>query len=223
MEESVAGFKEQGDWVTIVEHGERITEALTEEGVEDSDSDFEEWNDWRPKVHERLREDVKEKTAEQASPSEGEGEKAGKSPSEDVDAAGDELKDSMSELADGDVENAVKEGQESVERATRAVDTAGRKALRAVEETVYKHVMTKVSPVYFDNELISANVERTRDTDQRYVFEVNVNQDDLKDRVRDRLEEYEEQKRWRGEAEKETESVEAAEGTESPESPESGN
>ncbi|WP_227374555.1 DUF5828 family protein [Haladaptatus halobius] len=213
MEESVAGFKERGDWVTIVEHGERITKALEDEGVDGSN--FDEWNEWRPKVHERLGEDVKEKTAEQASPSEGEGERAGKSPSEDVNAAGDELKDSASELAEGDLEDAIEEGQESLERATRAVDTAGRKALRTVEETVYKHVMTKVSPVYFDNELVSANVERTRNRDERYAFEVNVNDDDLKDRVRDRLVEYEGKKRWRGETEKRTDSVEAAEGTES--------
>jgi hypothetical protein len=213
MEESVAGFKERGDWVTIVEHGERITKALEDEGVDGSN--FDEWNEWRPKVHERLGEDVKEKTAEQASPSEGEGERAGKSPSEDVNAAGDELKDSASELAEGDLEDAIEEGQESLERATRAVDTAGRKALRTVEETVYKHVMTKVSPVYFDNELVSANVERTRNRNERYAFEVNVNDDDLKDHVRDRLVEYEGKKRWRGETEKRTDSVEAAEGTES--------
>ncbi len=215
MEESVAGFKERGNWVTIVEHGERITEALQNEDIDGSA--FDEWNEWRPKVHERLSEDVKEKTAEQASASEGEGEKAGKSPTEDVNAAGDELKDTVSELAEGDLEDAVEEGQESVGRVTRAVDTAGRKALRTVEETVYKHVMTQVSPVYFDNELVSANVERTRDADEPYVFEVNVNDDGLKDRVRDRLTKYEELKRWRGETEKETDSVEAAEGTESPE------
>lgn len=213
MEESVAGFKQRGDWVTIVEHGERITKALEDEGVDDSN--FDEWNEWRPKVHERLGEDVKEKAAEQASPSEGEGEKAGKSPSEDVNAAGDELKDSVAELTERDLEDAIDEGQESLERATRAVDTAGRKVLRTVEETVYKHVMTKVSPVYFDNELVSANVERTRDRDEGYAFEVNVNDDDLKDRVRDRLAEYEGEKRWRGETEKRTDSVEAAEGTES--------
>ncbi|WP_266078382.1 DUF5828 family protein [Haladaptatus caseinilyticus] len=215
MEESVAGFKKRGDWVTIVEHGERITQALEDEGIDNSD--FDDWNEWRPKVHERLSEDVTEKTAEQASAAKGEGEKAGKSPTEDVGAAGDELKDSVTELAEGDLEDAIDEGQESLERATRAVDTAGRKALRTVEETVYKHVMTQVSPVYFDNELVSANVERTRDRDQRYVFEVNVNDDELKDRVRDRLEEYDDEKRWRGETPKKTDSVEAAEGTESPE------
>jgi len=215
MDESVAGFKQNGTWVRIVEHGERITEALSDEDIDGPD--FEEWDEWRPKAHERLSEDVKEKTADQASTSRGEGEKAGKSAEEDVKAAGDELTDSASELAEGDVVDALKEGQDSIERAARAADTVGRKAVRPIEEGVYKHIMTQVSPVYFDNNLVSANIERARDTDKPYVFEVNVNDDDLKDRVRDRLETYDERNRWRGETEKETDSVEAAEGVDPPE------
>ena len=209
MEESVAGFKETGDWVTIVEHGERITTALEAESVEGRA--FDDWNEWRPKAHERLREDVKEKTAEQASASRGEGEKAGKTPTEDVKTAREELGDTVSELAEGDIDDAVDEGQDTVEYATRAADTVGRKALRTVEETVYKHVMTQVSPVYFDNELVSANVERGRNGNE-YTFEVNINDDDLKGRVGDRLKEYEDVDRWRGETEKRTDSAEAAEG-----------
>ncbi|WP_231185370.1 DUF5828 family protein [Haladaptatus sp. DYF46] len=210
MEESIAGFKETGDWVAIVEHGERITTALDEEGIEGED--FDDWNEWRPKAHERLSEDVNEKTAEQASASRGKGEKKGKSPTEDAGTAREELEDTVSELAEGDIDDAVEEGRDTVEYATRAADTAGRKALRTVEETVYKHVMTQVSPAYFDNELVSANVERDR-SGNRYTFEVNINDDALKDRVSDRLEQYDEEiDRWRGETEKETESAEAAEG-----------
>ncbi|EFW94150.1 hypothetical protein ZOD2009_03365 [Haladaptatus paucihalophilus DX253] len=210
MEESIAGFKETGDWVAIVEHGERITKALDEEGIEGHD--FDEWNEWRPKAGERLREDVNEKTAKQASAARGEGEKAGKSSTEDAETAREELEDTVSELAEGDIDDALKEGKGTIEYATRAADTAGRKALRTVEETVYKHVMTQVSPAYFDNELVSANVERGRG-ENRYTFEVNVNDDDLKARVSDRLKRYDEEiDRWRGETEKETESVEAAEG-----------
>ena len=74
MEESVSGFKCRGTWADIVEHGERITRALRDNGAEGEA--FEEWDEWRPKSHERLGEDVNEKTAEQASVGEGDGEKA---------------------------------------------------------------------------------------------------------------------------------------------------
>lgn len=72
MEKSISGFKQEGGWVTIVEHGERMTAALRDIGV--SGEDFEEWDEWRPKTHERFSEDINEKTAEQASIAEGDGE-----------------------------------------------------------------------------------------------------------------------------------------------------
>ncbi len=165
MEESVSGFKQEGGWVRVVEHGERITTALEEEGV--SGGEFEDWDEWRPKAEERFGEDINEKTAEQASTKEGNGEKAGKTPLEDIGTAGDSVGNSIEELEDGDFEDAAEEGQEAVEHATRAADTAARKSLRAVENTVYKHVMTKVSPCYFDNALVSANIDRIQSGGQR--------------------------------------------------------
>jgi hypothetical protein len=218
MEESISGFKQRGGWVAIVEHGERITEALAEAGA--SGDAFEQWDEWRPKAHERFSEEVNEKTADQISVGEGEGEKAGQSPSEDLGTAGEELSNSVDELADGDVGDAVSEGSDSVGHVARAVDSAARKAVRAVEGTVYKNLMTQLSPCYFDNQLISANVERTQnDPDRRYAFEVNVNDEALKEQVSARLGEYEtEVNRWHVETRKNTEQAVAAEGVDPTES-----
>jgi hypothetical protein len=105
----------------------------------------------------------------------------------------------------------------------RAADTASRKALRALEGTVYRKVMTQLAPYYFDNELISANIQRsTRGDEDEFIFEVNVNDDDLKEEVSERLREYDESiDRWHVDTERDTETVEAAEGVEPPESEES--
>ena len=211
MEESVAGFKERGSWVDVVEHGERITRALKRVGEEASvpDDPLGEWDEWRPKVEERLDEDVSEKTAEKATVSEGEGERAGKAPDEDVQTAGEKLSESYENLDDPD--KAVEEAKESIGHLKRAVDSASRKAIRRVEGAVYKTVMTQVSPYYFDNELVSANVQRAGQDD--YVFEVNVNDDDLKIRVSNALADLEQTvDRWHVDTEKDTEAVEAAEG-----------
>ncbi|EMA52329.1 hypothetical protein C448_00100 [Halococcus morrhuae DSM 1307] len=218
MEESISGFKERGGWNEIVEHGERITRALAEF---DADGEaFDEWDEWRPKSHERLDEDVNEKTAEQASIEEGEGERAGKQPNEDLKSAGEKLSQSYEKLDDTD--EAVDSWSESLEYVARAADSAGRKAIRTVEDTVYRNVMTQVAPYYFDNDLISANLQRTgnaRDGDyDGYVFEVNVNDDDLKERVSERLAEYDDEiDRWHVTTEKRTSVSEAVEGTEAPE------
>lgn len=218
MEESISGFKIRGGWNDAVEHGERITHALAELGAEGEA--YEEWDEWRPKNHERLDEDVNEKTADQASIEEGEGEQAGKDPNEDLKSAGEKLSESYERLDDPD--EAIDSWGESLEYVARAADSAGRKAVRAVEGTVYKNVMTQVAPYYFDNELVSANLQRTaraREGDHAgYVFEVNVNDDELKEQVSERLAEYDDEvDRWHVTTEKNVETLEAAEGAEVPE------
>ena len=214
MEESVAGFKERGSWAEIVEHGERITRALKDlaaEGQDVPEDPLQDWDEWRPKVEERLDEDVSEKTAEQAAVAEGEGERVGKEPNEDVQAAGEKLTESYESLDEPD--RAVEKAGESIDYMKRAADSASRRALRAVEGTVYRTVMTQVSPYYFDNELVSANVRRAARDD--YVFEVNVNDDDLKIHVSNRLADYEQSvDRWHVDTEKETERAAVAEGAE---------
>jgi len=221
MEESVSGFKIRGAWGDVVEHGERITRALRDAGV-DGDA-FEEWDEWRPKSHERLREDVSEKTAAQASVAEGEGEKAGRGPDEDLRTAGEKLSESYEHVENGDSDEAIERWSESLGYVARAADSAGRKALRRVENTVYQRVMTQIAPYYFDNELVSANIQKSTrgEGDVEFVFEVNVNDDDLKDEVSSRLAEFDDEvTRWHVDTEKETETAEAAEGVEPPESEE---
>jgi hypothetical protein len=216
MEESISGFKLRGSWGDAVEHGERVTHALREAGA-DGEA-FDQWDEWRPKSHERLSIDVSEKTAEQASVAEGEGEKAGKEPDEDLQSAGEKLTESYEHIEEGDNEGAIEKWQDSIDYVTRAADSASRKAVRAVENTVYRKVMTQLAPYYFDNELVSANIQKTTRNggDPEFIFEINVNDDDLKDEVSDRLAEYDEIDRWHIDTEKETETAEAVEGVEPP-------
>ena len=165
MEESVSGFKQRGSWVETVEHGERIAVALEElaadEGIDVDEEALAEFEEWRPKSHERLDEDVSEKTADQASVEEGKGEQEGKDPDDDLQTAGEKLAESYENLDDPD--EAVDKWGESIDYVARAADSAGRKAIRKVEDTVYRNVMTQMSPYYFDNDLISANIQRVAD------------------------------------------------------------
>ncbi|APX97804.1 DUF5828 family protein [Natronorubrum daqingense] len=231
MEESISGFKIRGDWGDVVEHGERITRALRDTGVHDPKDDaharftraFEEWDEWRPKAHETLEADVSEKTSEQASIEEGKGEKAGKNPDEDIKTAGEKLSESYERLEHDDAEAAMGNWRESIDYVARAADSAGRKAFRRVEDTVYQNVMTQLAPYYFDNELVSANIQQSArgvDNGEQFVFEVNVNDDVLKDDVSERLAEYEDEvDRWHVEVEKDTDAAEAIEGVETPPDP----
>jgi hypothetical protein len=219
IEESVSGFKIRGTWAEVVEHGERITRALKdlrEEGNDIGGDAFEGWDEWRPKADERLGEDVNEKTAEQASVGEGKGEKAGKAPDEDLKTAGEKLSESYNQLESPG--EAVDGWRESMNYVARAADSATRKALRKVEGSVYENVMTQMSPYYFDNELVSANLNRADADAGEYVFEININDDDLKIKVSNTLADYETSvDRWHVDTPKETDIAEVAEGHEPPE------
>ena len=214
VEESVSGFKVRGSWGEVVEHGERITRALKDlfdDGQPVGSDTLEEWDEWRPKADERLGEDVSEKTAAQASVGEGEGEKAGKAPDEDLKTAGEKIAESYDRLEEPD--KAVDDWRESLNYVARAADSATRKALRKVEGSVYENVMTQVSPYYFDNELVSANLNRVDADTGEYTFEVNVNDDDLKIRVSNKLADYEQSvDRWHVDTPKDTDVAEAVEG-----------
>jgi hypothetical protein len=217
IEESVSGFKCRGGWVDVVEHGERIASALEElAGNHELNREaLAEFDEWRPKSHERI-EDVNEKTAEQAHLQEGKGEREGKDPDEDLQTAGEKLAESYGKL--DDPEEAVDKWGESIDYVARAADSAGRKVIRRVEDSVYQKVMTRVSPYFFDNELVSANIRRVDHGDgPRFVFEINVNDDDLKILVSNRLADYEaDLDRWHVNTEKTTETAELTEGVEAP-------
>ena len=214
MEERISGFVDRGTWEDVVEHGERITKALREADAHEAYPEaFEEWTEWRPKMHEHIDTHVSEKTAEQASVTAGEGEKAGKSADEDLQTAGERLSESYERLEEEDTEGAVEKWQDSLDYVARAADTASRKALRKVEDTVYRKVMTQVAPYYFDNDLISANIQRVR-SQEEFVLEVNVNDEECKEAVKEHLRSYEDIDRWHLDTEKSIQTAEAAEGAE---------
>jgi len=171
MEESISGFKVRGSWSDVVEHGERVTRAFRDLDVPASSYEpaFDEWEEWRPKHHEDIDQDVAPKTADQASVEEGEGEKAGKEPGEDVQSAGEKISESYDRLGEGETDDAVEEWRKSIGYVARAADSAGRKALRKVEDTVYQKVMTQLAPYYFDNALVSANIQQTGGDDDSFV------------------------------------------------------
>lgn len=224
MEDSVSGFKVTGSWEEVVEHGERAVAALNRavakeeqeddlegEPTEKQKESIEEFEEWRPRVEETDR-DVSDKTAEKASTAEGEGEKEGASPMEDVKEATENAKEAVNATKELDQESATKNASKSLEQTQRATDTAVRRTVRAVEETIYKRLMTAISPYYFDNTLVSANL--TKHSEGKFTLEINISDDELKKKVRHELEELEKISNWHTEAEINTEPIEFVESSE---------
>ena len=187
MEERVSGFRVRGSWDEVVAHGERFTRALGESDV-DEDA-LAEWDDWRPKAHEELGEEVSEKTVEQARIEEGAGEQAGQAAGEDLERASERALESIAKAEGDGPEDVLEKWEDAIEHGLRAVDTTTRKAIRTIETAVYEQVMTRFTPYYFDNDLVSANIRETTrfENGTEFVFEVDINDDQLKQEVSQRL------------------------------------
>ena len=187
--ESVSGFKIEGDWSDVVEHGERVAYALKELDVEDEyETQYDQYNEWRPKASERIDTEVNEKTARQAST-----EDKSEDPSENVEQAGDKLVQSSRRL--NRPRKMLSHIGSSLKYMSKAAYDWSRIAFRNIEELVYKDVMTKMSPYYFDNELVSANMKEK--SGDKFVLEININDDKMKHMVSKKLSDYnDEYERW---------------------------
>lgn len=206
FEKSVSGFLVKGKWTEIVEHGERIAYALKQIDSDNKmDKEIREYNEWRPKASEALSEDVSDKTAKQASLDESKTE----SPKKNIKNAGEDIAKSCSSYKHPRDMMSLWVG--SIKSTVKSLEMATKKVFRNTEIAVYKNIMTRISPYYFDNKLVSANIKKK--SDYTYIFEVNINIDDMKDKVHSKLNEYDDQyERWHISTKFDAESAMKAEG-----------
>lgn len=187
MEKRVSGYRVCGSWDDVVTHGVRITRVLREGGV--AEDVLAEWDDWRSKAHEQLEDEVSEKTVETASVEKGAGEKAGRAPGEDLQRASEWTLESIETTERDDPVDILEKWENALDHALRAAYTTTRRAVRTIETAVYEQVLTRFTPCYFDNELVSANLRPTTrlEDDDAFVVEVNVNDDELNGKADQRL------------------------------------
>lgn len=209
MRETLTGIEHTGDWESLVRVGEAITQHLRDADVENEGygPEMAEWDEWRPAVGDRLSKEVAERTANHAQVKENEIEQAGISPSEEASNGASEMR-KVAEVTD--TQTQYEKLRASALHFGRSIETFSRKSLRRVEHFVYKHIMTQLSPYYFDNTLISANV--TRDGKGTYTLEVNLNDDEIQSAVVDKITEEQTLPPHEQEREVETETVATAEG-----------
>lgn len=179
FKQSVSGYSVEGSWSDIVEMGERLVFALdNSQDIEKFSEELKEFNRWRPKVHESLDPDIKSKTSKKAS----------------LDIKSSE--NTQSEY----FRNMIQSGKsclfrDCLKQFYNILRSFPRKAFRKTEMFVYEDVMTQISPYYFDNRLVSANIDKI-DVGQ-YHLEVNVNNDEIKSQVTENLSEYQDKyERW---------------------------
>lgn len=211
--ESVSGFKMKGEWSDVVEHGERIAFALEELNCDEHlgyDTELDEYNYWRPKIDENVDSDINDKTSESVVSKQ---DLENKKPQKEIKKAGKKAIQSYEQKYNPD--EFIDNWKESANHASNAILVSTKKSIHKVEEKIYKNVMTVISPYYFDNNLISANMNRISSEPYIYELEININDDEIKQTISEKLESYEKDyKRWHISANKNVEEHLVAEGTE---------
>lgn len=208
MDETTLGYKVTGTWETIVEHGERMEAAIEialKSLIEDDESIseeqlslLEEFGEWRPKIEDKSEDgSVNKRTAKSAST-----ETNGERSTDRLAKAGEELKNKDEKTTD--------QLKNTASHIAKATENTVKNTTKEVEEFVYQNVMTVISPYYFDNQLLSASLWKKDDS--TFVFEVNVNDDQVREVFRDHATDLDMNiSRWHTEAEVEADSHAAAE------------
>ncbi len=195
MEETVSGVKFQGRWKKMVEKARQVTEALEESAEQ---KDIEAWDNWRPSEEEDLDREVKERTVEEAALDESELEKDVESVAEETGDAVKVAGSAVSKVAGGNIEEASEKSQEAASGFFRSLGVSVRKFLRKTEHIIYRHIIARANPQYFDSELVSASLhernhfQRRKDTEDReYVMAVNINDDTVSEEFQEKMRERE--------------------------------
>lgn len=211
MDETTLGYKVTGTWETIVEHGERMEAAIeialnslvddNESISEEQLSLLEDFGEWRPKISDKSEDgSVNKRTAKSASTETNE-----ERPTDSLAKAGKELKDREKKTTD--------QLKNTASHIAKATENSVKNTTKEVEEFVYQNVMTVISPYYFDNQLLSASLWKKDDS--TFVFEVNVNDDSVRNVFREHADDLEMNiSRWHTEAEVDTDNHAAAESDE---------
>ncbi|WGI17693.1 DUF5828 family protein [Methanonatronarchaeum sp. AMET-Sl] len=187
---TLSGMKVEGEWNDVVETSREVSKVLEENGF---DEELDDWNYWRPREEEDYSRDLVDKTAQVCCTSENSLEKADKKP-------GEEARDGLKKVKKA-IEDESPEGNEELKEGVKkfylSADTVARKMVRNFEKFVFKNVISKTNPQFFDSEPISANIKkknRLKDKikgkkREEYVMEINVNDTEVKEKVMNKIDE----------------------------------
>ncbi len=176
-----SGLKFEGEWEEVCDFSREVEKAMEE--YLDSEEEVDEYEEWRPHL-EDCDKDMKEKTAEEAALKEKKIEEDFEGAKKEFDEAEEKLVESVEDVREGvDPSKDLKEALLDIEEV---VGVESIRSLRKMEETIYKKLMLKMNPCYFDTEDFSVNLEI--EGNDIYCLSVNVTDDSLREHFQKRLE-----------------------------------
>lgn len=174
-----AGLKAEGTWDEICEFFREV-ESSVENYV--NEEDVERLNDWRPREHED-KEEMKEKTAEEASIDKKKVEEKCGDKKEELKEGSKKIAKSVKEAKNGG--SAKEELADGAKKVAKAVGSKSVESVRKTEEKIYKKIMLGHNPYYFDSEDLSINLKK--EESGKYTIKVNITDEDMRSDVRESL------------------------------------
>jgi len=181
IEATNSGLKFEGRWDDVCEFSQKLEETMEEYlDSKKKKEEIDEYEKWRPHLKDS-DEDMKEKTVEEASVDKKRIEENFEGAKQEIDKAEEDLLRSLEDIKEGmDPSKDLKEALLEIEKL---VGVESIRSLRKIEETIYKKLMLKANPYYFDTEDFSVNLER-KGTGV-YCLRVNVTDESLREHFKE--------------------------------------
>jgi len=149
----------------------------------ESKKELDDFDDWRPHENDSNR-DMKEKTAEEAAVGEQKIEEDFEGAKEELGKAEEKMKESVKDIKNGN--DPSKDLKAALVELEKVLGVESLRSIRKIEKTIYKKLMLKMNPYYFDTEDFSVNLNVEKD--DLYCLKINVSEDDLREHFQDRFE-----------------------------------
>jgi len=171
----------EGEWQEVTGACADFTEKLEKahpQGGQNEDERLQEWAKWSPRKEDDEKELVK-RTASQAR------FEPDKPPSEHLEKSKSHLNSLQEKLFSQNKASNLPELNKSLKRGITALVSLLGLSLGKIEEFLYRKVILRTNPFYFDNSLISASFKKTNrfevNGDDRYKLKVKIHDEETKE------------------------------------------
>ncbi len=176
VEMTNAGLRYKGSWNDICFFARNLQKAM-KKCVPDHEC-VEQYDEWRPREDEG-EDELMVKTAEKAAIKPTRVEKRFNGTKRELSDARGEFKKSLEDVKNG--KNPSKDIKDASKHIENVVEVKALESLRKMEETIYKRIMLRFNPYYFDTEDFSVNLEAKKGD---YFLTVNISDEDMRNDVK---------------------------------------
>ncbi len=159
-----SGIKKRGEMEEIAEFSQEVEKVL--EGICKDESDVRCFNSWKPEPSDK-EDDLKERTAEEASIPKTSIEERSEGFDEDLEEAEENLEKYREDCPDSETENDGEQNEieikDVLEKLFLPITSKSLEMLRKIEKSVYSNFMLEFNPYYFNAKRFSAALRKDGD------------------------------------------------------------